>query len=63
MARMPLTDCTTGLSGSMARGSSMNFQVSPSRIMSGIWRKAIRGGAAAASACPAAIPGKIIAFS
>ncbi len=63
MARRPLTDATTGFSGSMARGSSMNFQVSPSLIMSGIWRKAIRGGAAAASAWPPAMPGKIIAFS
>ena len=57
--RMPLTEATTGFSGSMARGSSTNFQVSPSLIISGIWRNEIL----AELACPAGPPAKITAFS
>ena len=60
---MPLTCAITGFSGSIARGKSMNFQVSPSLIMSGIWRKATCAAGAPALAWPAAVPGKIIAFS
>ena len=35
---MPPAEATTGFSGSTARGSSTNFQVSPSLIISGTWR-------------------------
>ncbi len=48
-----------GLAGSTARGSSTNFQVSPSLIISGTWRNATPLGLIGVFGAPA----KITAFS
>ena len=57
--RMPPSAAITAFSGSTARGSSTNFQVSPILIISGAWRNAT----SPACAWPFARPGKITAFS